>query len=158
MKARWFMRTRCIAFLPPAALATGLVFLLTSSIVSGLEATFEVRQPAASLEIVRYETECEILERRIEEVARDVQSCEALPGCLRSENICPAYMQEEIALEYERLRFAVRERCAGVPTYVTRVAAICSSSIVKCSTELCAGANVSEEGIMPSPAPNVFLF
>lgn len=152
------MRIRCIAFLPPAALATGLVFLLTSSIVSGLEATLEVRQLARSLEIVRYQTECEILKRRIEEVARDVQSCEALPGCLRSENICPAYMQEEIAREYESLRIAVRERCAGVPTFVTHGAATCSSSVVHCPTGLCVETNVSGEGIMPSPAPSVFLF
>jgi len=63
------MQLRCIAFLPLAALVTGLVFLLASSIVSGLEATLAPPEQVASFEIVRYETECEILERRIEEVA-----------------------------------------------------------------------------------------
>jgi hypothetical protein len=154
------MRVRCIAFIPPAALVTGLIFLLASSIVSGLEATLLAPAPEAlgSYEIVRYETECEILERRIEEVARDVRSCEALPGCLRSENICPDYMQEEIAREYERLRLAVGERCTGVPTYVARVAATCSSSVVDCSTGLCVGTEEVGGAISPSRAPDVFLF
>jgi hypothetical protein len=158
MKARWFMQLRCIAFLPPAALVTGLLFLLASSIVSGLEATLAPPEQVTSFEIVRYETECEMLERRIEEVARDVHACEALPGCLRSENICPASMQEEIAREYERLRLAVRERCAGVPTYVTRAGAVCSGSVVDCSKGRCVGSIVDEDGITASPAPGVFLF
>jgi hypothetical protein len=152
------MQFRFIAFVPPAALVTGLVFLLTSSIVSGLEATLAPAEQVGTIELVRYETECETLESRIEELAREVQSCEAIPGCLRSENLCPAYVQEEISREYERLRLTVRERCAGVPTTVTRVSAICSSSGVKCPTGLCDGMKISDEAMMSSPAPGVFFF
>lgn len=123
------MRVRFIAFLPPAALVTGLLLLLSYSIVSTLEANFSRGgdETLTTFEIVQYETECESLGRRIEAIARDVRSCQALPGCLRSENICPVAIQEEMALEYQGLRIQAQSRCAELPTHVSLVSAMCSS-------------------------------
>jgi hypothetical protein len=144
-----------IAFLPPAALVTALILLIASSLVSTLEQRITGGDASAGFETVRYETECESLARRIEAVARDVQSCEALPGCLRSENICPVELQGELAHEYEVLRRVARDRCSDLPTHVTRVAASCSADPQPCSLEECgppSQAN-SERG-----APETFLF
>ena len=102
-----------------------------------MHATLAPPERMSSFEVDHYETECERLDRRIEEVAREVHSCEALPGCLRSENICPASMQAAIARGYERLRLAVRERFVGAPTFVTRIGAACSISVVDCSKKCC---------------------
>lgn len=155
------MRLRCLAFLPPAAGMTALSLLLASSIVSGLESHL-VRPakaaPSGPFELVRYETECEMLERRIQEVARDVQSCQALPGCLESENICPDAMQRELAHEYERLRASVVERCTGVPTYVTRVAATCPSGAPVCTSELCSEPASDRPRLTRDAMPGTFLF
>jgi hypothetical protein len=152
------MRVRRIAFLPPAALVTGALFFLTSSIVSGLESTLVQQKVSDAIPIALYETECELLERRIEEVARDIQSCEALPGCLQSQNLCPEALQTQLSEEYDRLRWAVGERCAGVPTYVTRVSATCAEDSVDCSVGLCPESNESSPDPSSSPDPGIFLF
>ena len=162
------MRLRCIAFLPPAALVTGLIFLLTSVLMakfeSGIESNFSTSEVPDPIALVRYETQCERLERQIREVARDVSSCEALPGCLRSENICPVSMAAELARTYDRLRVTASERCTGLKTYVTQVSASCTSDGMGCGTELCAAppaSNRSESaksGLFLESSPGVFVF
>jgi len=152
------MPLRCIAFLPLAAIVTGLILLLTSSLVSGLESTLVVSSSNRVFEVVRYETECELLERRIEEVARDIRSCEALPGCLQTKNLCPTGFREELMLEWERLRLGVQSGCTGLPTYATRVSTTCSSSGSDCSTGLCLSADEDGEDTLATPPPDVFLF
>jgi hypothetical protein len=134
------MRVRYIALLPLAALMTGLVFLLTSLIVSSLEKRFSRSEAPAAFEIVRYETECDSLRRRIEEAARDLDACEAFPGCLNSQNICPVVMQDELMLEYEGLRRAAESRCAEVPVYVTLVSATCPITADDCAERNCSRA------------------
>ena len=152
------MRLRCIVFVPPAALVTGGIFLLTSSIVSALESTFATPEPVAHYEIVRFETECEALEEQTAELARFVDSCEALPGCLESQNICPSAMREELAEEYNRLRLEVQSRCTGLPVYATPVSASCALPAEDCSQGSCDAADADWEGASGIDAPNVFLF
>ena len=77
------MRIRCIAFLPLASLITCVLFLLASSFLVAIETTLApliVSESTAiagtpTIELIRFETECEGLRRRIEELARD--ACEA---------------------------------------------------------------------------------
>jgi hypothetical protein len=145
------MRIRFIAFLLPAALVTVLILLtssvITSKLVSNLEQRMTGGQVSATVAKVRYETECESFARRIEAVARDAQSCEALPGCLRSQNICPVELQQQLAHEYDVLRRVASERCSELPTYVTRVAASCVVIPEDCSLGQCRAAS----GTSPPP-------
>lgn len=119
------MRIRCIAFILPAALITAAILLLTSAIVSGLESRFSASEPSSVFEIVRHETECDGLWRRIAQVARGGHSCEAMPGCLSSQNICPLTLQREFAAAYEELRQTVESRCGDLRRSVTRVSTTC---------------------------------
>ena len=160
------MRIRCIAFLPLAALATGLLFLMASSLFSTIESTLvPAIVPAIAagagtptFELIRYETECEGLRRRIEELARDASSCDAHPGCLESPILCPIVMGRDLALQYDRLRRAARSRCTGLPTYATRAGSSCSHADDACVARRC----VTQQGWaveVASPDPGrVFLF
>ena len=129
------MRTRCIVFLPLAALITAALFVLSASIVWALEATLASERGISAIEVSLHETECETLRRRIGEVAREASVCEAHPGCLRSPILCPIVMREELAREYEALRSAVEARCTGLPTYATNGWGVCSRSDGVCRVE-----------------------
>jgi len=152
------MHVRYFAFLLPAALITGLIFSLTSSIVSALEVRF-IRSPLfETIQIARHETDCEFLERRIEQVAVDLRSCQALPGCLESQNVCPPAMLEDFGEEYARLRNDVLERCSDVPTYATRVSATCSRGVEACETDRCGMTPTSLDQGPASARPATFVF
>lgn len=155
------MRLRCIAFLPPAAIMTGLIFLLTSSIVSALESKFARSDRVDRFEIVRHESQCEFLERRLDEVARDVHSCEALPGCLHSTKLCPERILDELSDDYDRLRFALRDECPGSASQVARVSLTCSTDARDCTLGHCdaSGTAVSfERELKTTRLPSTFVF
>ncbi len=163
------MRIRCIVFLPLGALITCVLFLLASSLVSTIELTLApVIAPfiladsggaaTPTLELIRFETECEGLRRRIEELARDASSCEAHPGCLESPILCPMVMGKDLELEYDRLRRAAQSRCTGLPTYATRSDRSCSVGDDACEARLCnAQEGWAAKVAFPDP-PTVFLF
>ncbi|MEE8164816.1 MAG: hypothetical protein V3T64_04545 [Myxococcota bacterium] len=164
------MRIRCIAFLPPAALITCVQFLLASSFVSTVESTvapvmmpFIVPAIAAgaatpTIELIRFETECEGLRRRIEELARVASSCDAHPGCLRSPILCPIVMGQDLELEYDRLRSAAQSRCTGLPTYATRAGRSCPVGDDVCEARLCSAWDVWAEEVAAPDRPTIFLF
>lgn len=153
------MRFRVNAFSSSASLMTSWMLLLTSSIVSGLGSTLEMSDPdGGTIDLVRYETECELLERRVQEVARDVRSCQALPGCLYSASICPDTIQSELDHEYEQLRLAVRERCTELFPIASQTIETCSSVGNDCSMAACMVQGINEEQIFRSSIPGIFLF
>lgn len=157
------MRVQSIAFVPPAALVTGLLFFLTSSLVSAIEGAFVPPSPdapgTAVHEIVRHETECEALRRRIEEVAQDANTCERHAGCLGSPLLCPIVMAEGLELEYERLRSAVLERCIDVPTYAMPASSsICGEGDADCAAAVCHLSEEWSEPVTGATTPGVFVF
>ena len=160
------MRIRCIAFLPLAVLITCMLFLLASSFLATIETKLvplSVSDSAAgagtpTIELIRFETECEGLRRRIEELARDASRCDAHPGCLRSPIRCPIVMGAELELEYDRLRSAARSRCIGLPTYATRAGGPCSVGDDACEARLCGAQDTWAEEIASPDRPLTFVF
>ncbi len=163
------MRIRCIVFLPLAALITCVLFLLASSLVSTIELTLApVIAPfiladsggaaTPTLELIRFETECEGLRRRIEALARDASSCDVYPGCLQSPIRCPIVMGEDLELEYDRLRRAAQSRCTGLPTSATRSDRSCSVGDDACEARLCGVQDGWTEMVAVPDRPAIFLF
>jgi len=107
------MRLRLLAFIPPAALISAALLVSASSLVSALESTLT---PIASsaIEIERFESRCDELDREIEALSRAATSCDQDLQCLRSPILCPIAMDEEMEREYRTLREERRESC-GVP-------------------------------------------
>jgi hypothetical protein len=147
-----------------------MLFFLASSFVSRIETQLApvmgpLIMPAVAsgsapptIELIRFETECEGLRRRIEDLARIASSCEAYPGCLEFPISCPIVMGRELELEYERLRMAARARCTGLPTYATRDGGSCAVGDDVCEAGRCNPTQVwAEEFAFPDP-PSVFLF
>ena len=160
------MRVRCIAFLPLSVLITSLLWLLASSFVSTIESTLTpIIVPAIAagvvtptIELIRFETECEGLRRRIEELARKASSCAAHPGCLQSPLLCPIVMGEGLEREYDQLRRAVQARCTGLPTYATRAGRACSIGDEACEARHCDAQNGWSDETASPPRPTIFLF
>jgi len=160
------MRIRCIAFLPLAALMTCVLLLLASSFVSTIESTLvPVIVPASAvgavtpmIELIRFETECEGLRRRIEELARDANSCDAHPGCLESPILCPLVMGPDLERKYDRLRSAAQSRCKGLPTYATPAGRSCPVGDDACEMRLCSAQDGWAAEVGLSDPPTVFLF
>ena len=164
------MRIRCIAFLPLAALITCGLLLLASSFVSTIESTLApvivpLIVPASAagavtptIELIRFETECEGLRRRIEELARDASSCDAHPGCLESPILCPMVMGKDLEREYDRLRSAAQSRCKGLPTYATPAGRSCPVGDDACEARLCSAQDGWAAEVALSAPPTVFLF
>ena len=164
------MRFRCFVFLLPATMITMLLFFLASSFVSRIETQLApvmgpfIMPAVASgsatptIKLIRFETECEGLRRRIEELARMASSCEAHPGCLESPIRCPIVMGRDLELEYGRLRMAAQSRCTGLPTYATRDGGSCAVGDDVCEARRCNPTQVwAEELTFPDPS-RVFLF
>ena len=155
------MRIQTIAFLPPAALITAFLFFLTSSIVSALEAKFSESLPIQIVEIIPHETDCQLLERRIAAVEVDLQYCEAFPGCLDSNNICPSQVRDDYLGEYQMLKAKMLHRCSGVPTYASRVSTECFEGSTSCGVGRCGLSGtpaLNAPGMGETNTPGVFVF
>jgi hypothetical protein len=160
------MRIRCIAFLPPAALITCVLLLLLSSLASTIESTLApVILPALAagastptIELIRFETECEGSRRRSEGLAADASSCDGHPGCLQSPILCPMPMGRDLELERDRPRSAAQSRCTGLPTDATPAGRDCSLGDDACEARLCSAQDGwAAELALPDP-PTVFFF
>ena len=126
------MHARWIVFVPPAAVVTGSLFFLSSAISSTLEARLRPPPEPSTFALVRYETECERLSRRIEELAWEATTCEVHPGCLGVPSLCPIVMSAALESEYQQLQDAMLARCAGQPTYARRSESGCPSGLHGC--------------------------
>jgi hypothetical protein len=104
------MRLRLLAFLPPAALITAALLVSASSFVSAIETSF-VPEPIMAVEVQRFESDCEVLHRRILEISWSATNCHADLQCLGSPILCPITMDRDKELEYRNLRSEFDARC-----------------------------------------------
>lgn len=156
------MRFRLLAFIPPAALISAALLVSASSLVSALEATFVQAAPSV-IAIERFETRCEVLDRKIGALSRAATSCDQDLQCLRSPILCPIAMDEEMERDYRALREERYEQC-GVPRIPSELS---SRSFSRDSVEAmtidssaCSSAPNWQERAASGRAtkPNVFVF
>ncbi|MBJ19036.1 MAG: hypothetical protein CL933_06380 [Deltaproteobacteria bacterium] len=85
------MRFRLITFLPPAALITLALLFSASSFVPGVERSLigEWDRVPTPIRVQRFEAECDLLQREIDELSRSVTYCDAEPGAGPSERPRP---------------------------------------------------------------------
>lgn len=107
------MRLRLLAFVPPATAITVALLISASTLVSALEASLTpVVIPTIPIE--RFESQCEILDRRIAALSRSATSCNEDLHCLGSPILCPVAMDAKDERDYQALLEQHREHC-GVP-------------------------------------------
>ncbi len=85
------MRLRLLAFVPLAALIAVSLLIIASSFVSALETRF-VGTPIVTLEIHRYETDCDRLQAEIQTLSQSATNCDEDLLCLGSPILCPIAM------------------------------------------------------------------
>ena len=112
------MRIRLLAFILPATLISAALLIVATSLVSALESKF---MPAvrSTIELVRFESRCDVLNRKIGAISRSATNCEEDLQCLGSPILCPIVMDERTEREYRALREELAEQC-GMPTRVSK--------------------------------------
>lgn len=108
------MRYRLLAFIPPATLITTILLVSASSFVSAVETSF-VPDTSYAIQIQRYESDCDVLDRKIDEMSRLATGCDEDLQCLHSPILCPISMDDEEELTYLKLRRERSERCGSAP-------------------------------------------
>jgi hypothetical protein len=104
------MRLRLLAFFPPAAFVTAVLLVSVSSLVSALETSL-TPDVMIAVKVQRYESDCDVLKRKINELSRNATSCDADLQCLSSPILCPIEMDAAQEREYRNLRAEFAMRC-----------------------------------------------
>ena len=97
------MHYRLLAFIPPATLITASLLVLASSLVSALETSFGA-DTSYAIQVHRYESDCDVLARKIDEMSRMATCCDEDLQCLHSPILCPISMDDEQEHAYLKLR------------------------------------------------------
>ena len=104
------MRLRLLAFVPPAALISGVLLMSASSLVSALESTF-IPPVSSTFSIERFESRCEQLDREIAVLSRGATACDQDLQCLYSPIVCPIAMDPEAERNYQALQAERSDHC-----------------------------------------------
>ena len=106
------MRYRLLAFFPFAALITTVLLMSASSFVSALEASVTADANYA-IQVQRYESNCDVIDRKIQEISRMATGCDDDLQCLYSPILCPITMDHAQELEYMKLRREWSQQCGS---------------------------------------------